>query len=354
MSGLLFSEATGYAGSVGLITLNRPQALNALNDEMIKALTTQLAAWAVAPHIKAVVICSNSEKAFCAGGDIRNLYKLGRTDQEAIKGFFYNEYRLNYQIAKYPKPYIAFLDGITMGGGAGISIHGSLRLATDNLAFAMPETGIGFFPDIGASYFLSRCPDQLGLYIGLTGTRLTAADAFSAKLVDNIVAKDSLPGIIQAIANNQIQNTIDINTCINDYLIPAAGSSLARNKQAVKQHFSHPSLEAIMLSLQEDTSTFAQQTLTTLLSRSPTSLRVTYETITQGQTLDLAACLQMEFGVMQQFLNTADLYEGIRAAIIEKDSHPHWNPCNLSLVSDLLISSFFTADNKETLPLDFY
>lgn len=352
MTEVCFTEVPGVGGAIGLITLNRPQALNALNNAMLKALSAQLTLWATAKTIKAVIIRSSSVKAFCAGGDIRAIYELGCTDKSTAKHFFADEYRLNYQIATYPKPYIAILNGITMGGGAGLSLHGGLRLATADLIFAMPETSIGFFPDVGASYFLSRCPNLIGLYLGLTGTRINAADAVSAQLIDHQIAKNAIPAIIQTIANQPIEDITDIRNALNPYFIGTTTSWLLSIQEEIRTHFSKSSLAEILKSLNTDHSRFAQQTLTMLSLRSPTSLKVSYETFSRGGELDLKSCLQMEFNVMQQFLNTADLYEGIRATIIEKDFQPHWYPPHVSLVSDQDLSSFFTSTHKETLQLN--
>ena len=344
-----FIEVPGAKGDIGLITLDRPQALNALNHAMITAISAQLTVWATSPLIKAVIIHSSNRKAFCAGGDIRAIYELGRGDNAAVQHFFADEYRLNYQIATYPKPYVALLNGITMGGGAGLSLHGGLCLATEDLIFAMPETGIGFFPDVGASYFLSRCPDFIGLYLGLTGARINAADVSSIGLIPHIIAQESTQDIIQTMAKHPLLGIADISKILQPYFIATISSSLRAIRHEIKQHFAKPSLAAIIASLKTSNSSFAQQTLATLASRSPTSLMVFWEAFTRGSQYNLKSCLQMEYTIMQQFLHIPDLYEGIRAVLIEKDFQPRWDPNNISLVSDIMLSSFFTPKQQEIL-----
>lgn len=350
MSDILFSELTGKAGDIGLITLNRPRALNALTYEMIAALSKQLKAWEITRHIKAVIIRSSNTKAFCAGGDIRQIYEAGLRNKNQAVAFFKLEYQLNYLIARYAKPYIALLNGITMGGGAGISLHGTLRLASPNLIWAMPETGIGFFPDVGASYFLSRCPGAIGMYLGLTGAKITAADAIMSRLIDEIVAEHRFEQLIQAIADDAQLRPKNIAEIAAPFKTPAH-SHLTLNFDSIIKHFSKTSVSEILNSLQQDHSAFAQQTYTTLISRSPLSLRVTFETIQRGKQLDLAACLAMEYQVMQQFLLTADLYEGIRAAVIDKDLSPRWQPKQLAEVSDAQVAAFFTQKDKLQLEI---
>jgi enoyl-CoA hydratase len=342
---ILFSETQN---GIGQITLNRPQALNALNLEMICAIDAQLVQWADAEHIKTVVIRSSNNRAFCAGGDIRKLYTRAhqkQTRQEAYT-FFQNEYRLNNRIAHYPKPYIALMDGLTMGGGVGISIHGSLRVATENLIFAMPETGIGFFPDIGASYFLSRCPGYTGMYLALTGARLTAADTIELGLADILVPSHKLDSLVDTIAK-----TNSITTAIAPWNIPATEKApIHEYRQEIDRCFSADTVEEILTRLNEQNTDWHQETIRTLHQKSPTSLKVTLRQLQKGRQLDLCACLQMEYGLAIQFLENPDFYEGIRAMVIDKDRSPHWSPNTLELVSENDIDNYFLP-NPDQAPL---
>lgn len=316
---------------------------------MTKAIAKQLSTWAKAEHIKAVLIYSNNDKAFCAGGDIRDLYSAGPSNPSYAHEYFWHEYRLNYQIALYPKPYIAIMNGIVMGGGAGISIHASLRIATDDLVFAMPETKIGFFPDIGGSYFLSRCPDYLGLYIGLTAEKINAADAKYAMLADAIINKNDIQNTIQIILNNL--NGIDKLKSLLD-CVSSTKSVLANYHRDIIKHFAKSSVAEILHSLSQDHSFFAQQTLKTLNTRSPTSLAITLAAINRATAQDLASCLKMEYYLMQQCIKGPDIYEGIRAAVIDKDNKPCWKPTHVSRVSDKMLHSFFDPTDKKELQLD--
>lgn len=342
---IIFEEIIAKYGVVGQITLNRPQTLNALTHDMTVSLSHQLTQWAQNPAIKIVLIQSQDPRAFCAGGDLRQLYIAGQ-NSPLVDQFFYDEYQLNYQIKSFPKPYIALLNGITMGGGVGISVHGSLCIATENLNWAMPETGIGFFPDIGASYFLPRCPHYLGYYLGLTGARISAVDAYYAGLVDVIVPSEKLPDVQAAIFKASSPNQIP--ELIKAYIANANAqkSDLEIHHATIARCFNHRTIENIMTALEQEKSDWCQQTLNTLQKKSPTSLKVTLEALQRGSILNLADCLGMEYGMAQRFLNYPDLYEGIRAQMIDKDQTPHWKPLLLSEVTNTLVAEFFQLPNK--------
>lgn len=351
MSDLIFSELPGKQSNIGEIILNRPQALNALSHEMIQALRAQLAHWATSAHIRAVIIRSNIDKAFCAGGDIRQVYDYRQRNPQLAQQYFADEYQLNFQIAHYPKPYIAFLNGITMGGGAGVSIHGSYRIAVENLRFAMPETGIGFFPDVGASYFLARCPHHIGLYLGLTGVTINAADAVYIQLVDSTITQNALPTIIALL---QDAATLDVSSCsrlLADFKPANGNSALQQYQTLIVQHFSKASIAEIIASLQKDMQPWSQQTLAVLQAKSPTSLKVTFEQLKRAKTLALSDCLKMDFYLTQQFLAGNEFYEGIRAAVIEKDRSPQWQPAQLKDISSALLNRFFLWQEKLELQL---
>jgi enoyl-CoA hydratase len=334
---IIFDEIKGKFLTLGQITLNRPKALNALNLEMIRAIDRQLMQWAQADHIDAVMIRSGDSRAFCAGGDIREIHTHGHQAKHKAIDFFQHEYRLNERIHSYPKPYIALMDGLTMGGGVGISIHGTYRIATENLIFAMPETSIGFFPDIGASYFLSRCPGKTGLYLGLTSARLTTADALALGLVDLQVPSDQLDAIVKTIVNAD-----SIITAIKTlHTEPTGKPPIEQYRQEIDRCFSANTIEEILARLEEKNTDWHQETLQALRQKSPTSLKVTLKQLQRSGQLDLRACLQMEYHLATHFLNNPDFYEGVRAMIIDKDRAPHWSPNTLESVSETDVDSYF-------------
>jgi enoyl-CoA hydratase len=333
---LLFKEIPGTNGNIGQITLNRPQVLNALRHDMIQALHAQLQQWENADHIKAVIIQSNHPRVFCAGGDIREIYNRGRVNPREACLFLQDEYRLNQYIHDYPKPYIALLDGLTMGGGAGISVHGSYRIATENFVFSMPETGIGFFPDIGSSYFLPRCPGYTGYYLGLTGVEINTADAIALGIATHHLPKNQLDKLVEAIAE-----TDNIKNAIQQWNMPAGEPPINQYREEIERCFSASTIENIIARLHEKNTAWHQEIIHTLLQKSPISLKITLQQLQRGSQLDIAACFQMEANLAAYFLETHDFYEGVRAMIIDKDRTPHWQPNALEYVHD---KNFPTTD----------
>jgi enoyl-CoA hydratase len=323
-------------GPLGVITLNRPQALNALNLAMIQGIKSQLKHWGKSTDIKAVLVRSHSERAFCAGGDIRAVYEYKQQGRNDIANFFQEEYSLNEMIKNYPKPYIALMHGITMGGGLGISIHGSLRIAADNLTLAMPETGIGFFPDVGGSYFLSRAPGETGTYIGLTSARLEVSDAYYAKLIDKVIDHRQLDKVF-----NQLQQ--NITTDIHSNTPPS--SKLASHRKLIDECFSANSVEEIVARLQSTSHPWADETRNALQTKSPTSLKVTLKALRLATTLNFHQCMQMEFGIATEFLKNHDFFEGIRAVLIDKDQKPAWQPNTLEQVDKSIVDRYFSASH---------
>jgi len=291
----------------GLITLNRPSALNALNLSMIKTLSCQLTEWEKDPRVKMVTILSSSIKAFCAGGDLKELYNIYLAHHKniaplknIIKEFFDEEYKLNAKVKHYSKPYIAILNGISMGGGLGLSIHGSLRIALNNLVLAMPETSIGYFTDAGATYFLSRTEGELGTYIALTSTRLNATEALSIGLIDQIIGEAPKENVL-------FQHRELINDC-----------------------FRYNAMEDILEALLKNNSPFAMKTYNELTQRSPTGLKLTLHILRMARNADFDTCMEREHKLALFFLTQPDFYEGIRAAVIDKDKNPTWVPDKLS------------------------
>ena len=324
-------------GSLGLLTLDRPQALNALTHGMIKALTAQLQTWAADDAIKTVAIRGAGTRAFCAGGDIRAVQQAVLADDApAGAALLRDEYKMNALIGRYTKPYIALIHGICMGGGAGVSVHGKYRLADDTLAFAMPETGIGFIPDVGSSYFLSRCPDQLGLYLGLTGLSIGLDDALDAGLVTHAVHSRDFDAVIESLA--QGEDAKKAVACVSRKSVPGR---LREHRRRIATIFSATSVEAILERLDRDGGEFARQSAQIIRTRSPTSLKLVFRQIRDGARMDLRQCLAMEFRLALRLLETHDFREGVRAALVDKDRSPKWRPSALAGVGD--VEPFFAS-----------
>jgi enoyl-CoA hydratase len=327
-------------GALGLLTLNRPQALNALSHAMVTALHAHLRDWARDDAVKAVVIRGEG-RAFCAGGDIRAVQQSVIAGDGAGATLLRDEYHLNAAIGAYPKPYIALLHGIALGGGAGISVHGRYRLADASLAFAMPETGIGFIPDVGASHFLSRLPGGMGLYLGLTGGRIGLGDALAAGLVTHAVNSEDFEAVIVALAQGD-----GLEKAIAPYVRKAEPGLLADHRRRIQTIFAAASVEAILERLDRDGSDFARETAQTIRTRSPTSLKIVFRQIRAGRALDLKACLAMEYRLARRVIETHDFREGVRAALVDKDRAPKWQPSALAAVDD--VDGFFAplADDE--------
>lgn len=350
-SDVLFSEMNGARGSLGVITLNRPTALNALNHHMIQLMHAQLRAWEKKSEIKAVIVRAAEGRAFCAGGDLRLTYKRCLAHDASMTQFFYDEYHLNHCIFHYPKPYIALLDGITFGGGVGISIHGSHRVATERLLFAMPETGIGFFPDVGGTYFLPRLPYHIGFYLGLTGKRIGSDDCVALGITQYKVAHTALPELITALAEQSFGSDAhaSVATVIEKFKTHLQPSAIVAEQASIQQSFSLTSMEAIIQSLQASPHAYANEACTLLAQKSPTSLKVTLRAFQLGSRLTFDECMRQEYRLAAHFLLGHDFPEGIRAVIIDKDQAPRWNPTQLSQVSDNEVKIYFSAYDQELL-----
>lgn len=346
---VLFSELTGHHGKVGIITLNRPDQLNALSYDMCKAIYLQLHDWQHQATIKAVIICGTGERAFCAGGDIRTMY-YQQNELSSAFDFFQNEYRLNWAIYHFPKPYIALLDGLTMGGGAGVSVHGSYRVATEKFRFAMPETGIGFFPDVGGTYFLPRCTGRSGWYLGLTGDIIGSDDAKFAGLIDKTIPRAQIPALLSELNTTNWKDDPHqtVQAILANFVDTSADFSILATHQTCINHcFSAPTLEAILHRLHREDSEFSARTGQLLNSRSPTSLKVTYEALCKGEQLDFDNCMRMEYRLARRFLQSHDFFEGVRAQVIDKDRSPHWQPDNLAAVDPHMVSAYFQPLSPE-------
>ena len=343
---VILSEVVDH---VGVLTLNRPKALNALSLDMVRQMHAQLVDWAADLQVRSVLVRGAGEKAFCAGGDVRALYDSYRADDGLWLQFFEEEYALDLYIAEYPKPYVALMDGYTMGGGMGIAQPAALRIATDRTRMAMPEVGIGYFPDVGGSFFLPRLPGFVGFYLGLTGVQIGPADALFAGLADVCMSHEDaqdLPALARRL--NHIawhrppQQRIAGWAAASDI----GDAPLAAVSEAIAQHFSQPGAAAIVASLRTETRAafqpWAQETLALIEKRSPIAVAVTWELLSRGSGAPLADCLQMELALDQAWMPRGDLIEGVRALLVDKDQSPRWNPPRLDDVDDALIQSFFT------------
>jgi enoyl-CoA hydratase len=327
-------------GAAGLITLNRPKALNALTHGMAVALHVILKEWAADAAVACVVVQGAGERAFCAGGDIRTLYDSGKAGTPYALEFYRDEYLLNAYIKHYPKPYIALISGIVMGGGVGVSVHGSHRIADETTVFAMPETGIGLFPDVGGSFFLPRLPGELGLYLGLTGARLKAADALHAGVATQFVPAAQRASLIEQFAAGNV-------SVANANPGPAP---LADLRGRIDTIFSANTIEAILERLERDGSDWALDTAATIRSKSPTATKLAFHQIREGKNKSFDDCMRMEFRMVNRVIAGHDFYEGVRATIIDKDGAPKWQPDSLAAVSDKDIDAYFAPLAKE-LPL---
>jgi enoyl-CoA hydratase/carnithine racemase len=316
---------------------------------MIQAFKKQLDAWESDESIKAVVIQASPGKAFCAGGDIRGIYEKGlanKTNRESedVLTFFHQEYALNHTIYQYSKPYISLMDGITMGGGVGISLHGNCPVAGPNFVFAMPETAIGFFPDIGASFLLSRLSNNIGLYLALTGARLNGEEAKSLNLVKFLLDPQSFSVVLASLLEIDLSyNTVDQIQALMSQLEGPTEAKPLENSEKIAFFFNERSLEEIMTKLAASDDPWAIDTLANLKQKSPLSLKVTFEQIQKARNMSLKECLDMDYSLVQHFMQGHDFYEGVRAAIIDKDKMPKWQPNSLDMVSDEMVARYFNA-----------
>ena len=322
-------------GRVGRIVMNRPQALNAIDLPMIRACTRALEAWRDEPHVHAVVIEGAGERAFCAGGDVRALRQF-ELDGEHCKAeaFFREEYQLNLMIATYPKPYVALIDGICMGGGIGLSVHAPYRVATEHAAFAMPETAIGFFPDVGATFFLPRMPGELGTYLGLTGARMRGADAVHAGLATHFICRKDLPALSQALATDGVG-------ALGSHTAPLPGSSLTAQRGAIDQCFGAESVLEVVQRLDTLGTDWAVEALTLLHAASPSALCWTLAALRRGAHLTLPQCQAAELALTRTTMRHPDFTEGVRAMVVDKDREPHWKPSRIENVDPAVIAAMF-------------
>jgi enoyl-CoA hydratase len=326
-------------GTLGLITLNRPKALNALTLSMVREIHPQLKKWENDSSVKNILIKAEGEKAFCAGGDIRALHDWGKNNDEEAVGFYREEYILNQYIKRYPKPYISLVNGIVMGGGVGLSVHGNYRIAGENYSFAMPETGIGLFPDVGGSFFLPRLSFEAGTYLALTGNRIKAADAIFLGTATNFIKSENFSNLI----NDLSKEENDPKEIIDKYSVEPGESEFREISQFCNKIFKADTVEKIIENLTEENSDLSKKILSIIDQKSPTSLKVALKSLRLGKNISFEECMQMEFRMVNKVMNDHDFYEGVRALIIDKDNNPSWKPGNISEVEENFVDKFFSS-----------
>ena len=327
---------TRIDGSVGRITLNRPKALHALNLAMCEAMTEALLAWREDPAVQSVLIDHAGERGFCAGGDIRMIAESGAGDGSQARAFFKTEYRLNHLMFEYPKPITAIVDGIVMGGGVGISEPARVRIATERTTYAMPETGIGLFPDVGGGWFLARLPGQTGVWLALTGARLKAADTVPLGIHTHFVPSESLSGLTADLVAG-----VEPAEAASRHGSATPGASTI-NREAIDRLFAFDTVEEVVAALEADGSDWALAQLATLKTKSPTSLKVSLRQIRTGAGLvSFADNMVMEYRLGGRIVGSHDFQEGVRAVVVDKDNAPKWSPASLDEVSDAHLDSLF-------------
>lgn len=343
----------GRGGGVATVVLNRPRALNAFTLGMYRRFDPMLRAWEKEPMVRAVLVRGAGERAFCAGGDVRAVYEAGRGSggpRDLTSVFFWEEYELIRRVHRYPKPYLAIVDGITMGGGAGVSVNGAYRIATEKTLLAMPETGIGLFPDVGATRFLNMCPGHIGRYLGLTGARLGPADALYCSFATHFVPRERVPDLVLALAGlawrdgaERAQTEEVLASFHSDPDLPP----LAARRAAIDRCFAAETVEAILDALTREAEAsgpdgeWAAETRALLLTKSPTSLKVTLRQLIVGRDYDLEQALALEYRLTQHFMAGHDFYEGVRAVVVDKDQNPRWQPATLAEVTDGAVTGYF-------------
>ncbi|HQT89058.1 MAG TPA: enoyl-CoA hydratase/isomerase family protein [Acidiphilium sp.] len=339
-------------GHVGRITLNRPRALNALTLDMVSEINAALAQWADDPAILAVIVDGAGERGLCAGGDIRSLYDAAKSENLNLpKRFFAIEYRMNARIAAFPKPYIPIMDGIVMGGGIGLSAHGNHRLVTARATLAMPEVGIGFIPDVGGTFLLARAPDQLGTHAALTAARLTGADALALRLADSMIDAAAIPQLIADLESCSSLEQLLIR--IDRAKIEPNSSTLASERAWITRCYHADTIEQILKNLDNDPEPAAQAAAATIRRQSPSALKLTLRALRRAATLSgLPACLDQEYRIALRCMTSHDFIEGVRAAVIDKDRTPRWQPATLEHVTPTMLDPYFASLGHDELGLD--
>ncbi|GFR95740.1 3-hydroxyisobutyryl-CoA hydrolase, mitochondrial [Elysia marginata] len=334
--------------AASFITLNRPKALNALSLSMVRKIYPQLQQWESDPQTGLVVIKGAGNKAFCAGGDIRAVVDAGKAGDPLAENFFKEEYILNHKIGNYKKPYVALIDGITMGGGVGLSVHGMFRVATEKTMFAMPETAIGLFPDVGGGHFLSRLPGNMGVFLALTGFRLKGRDVKTVGVATHFVEAAKIPELEDRLVS--LSSGVDasqVEAVLNDFQNQSTVDSdkefaLQPHVVDIDRLFAGSSMEEIFTSLEKEGSPWATKQLETLKKMSPTSMKISLRLLLEGKSRNLAEDLQVEYRLSQRCVEDKDFHEGVRAVLIDRDGNPKWSPDSIEKVTTEKVDYYFS------------
>ena len=336
-------------GNAGIITLNRPKFLNAVTHDQICRLRKTLEFWCELSEVKHIIIRAIGEKAFSAGGDVLHVYEARDRVDDELLDFFHDEYSLNSYIKHYPKPYIAMINGIVMGGGVGISIHGRYRVGGENMVFAMPEVGIGFFPDVGGTFFLPRMPQNLGLYCAMTGARLKLADAFYSGIISNPVLADKFPEL-----EDELTKSNDVEETLKNFSIDPGSGELSSKYQIIEKIFGNKSVSDIFSALanvDEEHKDWAEKTLVALNKHSPTSIGIAFEQMKRGVTREFNDCMKLEYRIVSHMLRRNEFFEGIRALLIDKDNQPNWQQFQSDAEKNVAIEKYFNEPENGDLDI---
>jgi enoyl-CoA hydratase len=341
-------------GSVGVIRLNRPKAINAMTLEMSLGIDAALDQFEADPAVALVLLEGAGDRGLCAGGDIRGLYESSRAGGDLGKVFWRQEYIMNARIAKFPKPYVAFMDGLVMGGGVGLSAHGRHRVVTEKTKLAMPEVGLGFFPDVGGTWLLSRSPGEIGTYFGLTGQTMNGPDAIHAHFADAVVPSGKLAALREVLTSVRIGTTSkEIQSLIDGFTTGETSGPVAALQPRIDVWFAHDRMEDIIAALQRDGSELAQATLKTLNEKSPRGMVVALKLLRLARTSSsLEQCLVREYRAALEVFASDDFREGVRAAVIDKDRNPRWSPSRLEDVTSEIVAPYFAEIGADELKFD--
>ncbi|MBR0936891.1 enoyl-CoA hydratase/isomerase family protein [Bradyrhizobium jicamae] len=338
-------------GSAGIIRLNRPKAINAVTLEMFHDIDKALDGFEADPDVAVIVLEGAGERGLCAGGDIRALWESSKVKGDLGKILWRDEYILNARIRKFPKPYVAFMDGIVMGGGVGLSAHGRHRVVTERTKLAMPEVGLGFFPDVGGTYLLSRSPGEIGTYFGLTGTTMNGPDAIHAKFADAVVPSAKLPELREALTRVALGTTsAEIDRLIGGFATGETSGPVATMQATIDRWFAHDRMQDIIAALKADGSDAAQATLKTLAEKSPRGMVVTLKLLRLARrAATLEECLVREYRAALEVFASDDFREGVRAAVIDKDRNPKWSPAAIEDVTPEMLARYFAGIGADEL-----
>jgi enoyl-CoA hydratase/carnithine racemase len=341
-------------GGAGIIRLNRPKVINAMTFEMSMAIDRALDSFEVDPAVALVLLEGAGERGLCAGGDIRGLYESSRAGGDLGKRFWRQEYVMNARIARFPKPYVAFMDGLVMGGGVGLSAHGAHRVVTERTKLAMPEVGLGFFPDVGGTWLLSHSPGEIGTYFGLTGQTMNGPDAIYARFADAVVPSSQLP-ILRKLLTEVRPGTAssEVGGLIDDFATGESGGPVAAMQAEIDRWFSYDRMEDILAALRRDGSETARSTLKTLIGKSPRGMVVSLRLLRLARSSSsLEECLAREYRAALEVFRSDDFREGVRAAVIDKDRNPKWSPPRLEDITAEMLAPYFAGIGADELVFD--